>query len=122
MTSMPKSDDPCRAGSVPYKEIGAAWRLIFQRAAQGKLNGTDWRVLGAVTSLTATYSKLYDKTSVAQIASLADLDRTDSNLSRTKKALKKLAGLDLIEYQPARKHGEHTLVGLAIGLTAKDSA
>ena len=103
------------AGSTPYMEAGAALRRSAERAAKKKnprLNGSDHRVLLVVHSQTASYSKLSDFTSVAQIAKLADLDHRDPQFKETKKSLKKLHEAGAIVWQPARKHGQRSLVSL----------
>lgn len=107
--------DRFEAGSIAYKEAGAATRLAFQRATRLRIKQSEWRVLAAVIGLTLSRSKYYDRTYVAQIAEHAGLDRTDHTLKCTKKALKSLRELRIISYDPATKHGEMTVVGVALG-------
>jgi hypothetical protein len=103
--------------------VGEVTRDVLERAARSlpRLNGTQWRVLSAVVGLTATYSKLLDSTYVAKIAELADLDAKDLTLKNTKRSLKMLVERGLIEYDPANKHGERTLIGLT-GASAQEGA
>jgi hypothetical protein len=109
------SADQCAAGSIPYKEAGAALRLVLSRAARLGLNGTQWRVLGAVIDRTLSYSKYYDRTSSGQIAAFADLGSSESAQKRARKTLKNLSDQELIFYQPATRHNAWTLVGIPGG-------
>jgi hypothetical protein len=101
-----------RAGSVPFAEVGRTLRVVLGGATAARLSGTHWRVLAAVVTLTASYSKTTDRTYVAKIADLAELDATDPKLKRTKRALKHLASKGLIRYEPARKHGDQTTISI----------
>jgi hypothetical protein len=105
--------DLLQAGSISYKQAGAITRLTNSRARHARLNGTNWRVLTAITDLTASYSKPFDRTYVALIAEMAGLDRTDPNLKRTKRSLKTLASLGLITYEPGRRNHQPSLFGLS---------
>jgi phage replication O-like protein O len=104
--------DLLQAGSITYKLAGAMTRLVLSRAITARLNGTEWRVLAAVITLTGTYSKPYDRTYVAQIAELAQLDKTDPALKRTKRTLRSLARRNLITYDPSQRDGQKSLIGL----------
>jgi hypothetical protein len=113
-----------RAGSVSYKMVGAAVRRSFQKAAfhEPRLSGSDWRVLAAVHTLTASYSKLADYLYVAELARKADLDRKDPMFKATKKSLKRLQEAGAIEWQPSRRHGERSLVSLPIDLSVAEAS
>ena len=81
-----------------------------------QLNGTDWKVLATVLSLTATWSKFYDRTYSAIVAEKAHLDP-----KRARKTLRKLASLGLITYEPAKRNGEMSLIGFPTKLTIGDA-
>lgn len=103
------------AATLGYKEAGALLRLATSRGTRDRINGTEWRVLCAVMALTVSRSKAYDRVYVAQIAEMADLDRRDPTLKRTKRALKRLAALRILVYEPARRDRERSLVGFSVG-------
>jgi RIO-like serine/threonine protein kinase len=109
------------AGTVSYKEAGAALRAVVAAATRLGITRTEWRVLAAVLVATTSYSKHYDSTYVAAIADLAQLDQKDHTKKRTKRALKRLAELRLITYEPAEKHGQRTLIGLPSWIAAGGS-
>lgn len=67
-----------------------------------------------VIELTATWSKLFDRTYTAAIAEKAGIDRADHTNKQTKGALRALAEKGLIYYDPATAHGQMSLVGLAL--------
>jgi hypothetical protein len=101
-----------KAGSINYREAGQHLRLILARATRARLNGSQWRVLAAVMSLTVSYSKAYDRTYVARIAELAELDRKDPRWTETRRALKHLAQAGVISYDPAARNRMKSLVGV----------
>jgi hypothetical protein len=104
--------DLSKAGSLRYRDAGLHLRQVIARATRARLNGTQWRVLGAVVSSTLSYSKRYDRTFVARIAEMADLDRKDPRSTETRRALRHLAKTELISYEPGRKDGAKTLIGI----------
>lgn len=107
------SPDPDRS-RVSYRDAGAATRQALQRAANAspRLNGTDYRTLGAVLALTTTYSKLEAETYLAGISSLACLNVEDRR--RVAKSLKVLRGHGIIEYSPRMHRAKDvwTVVGI----------
>jgi hypothetical protein len=101
---------PLQAGSITFKEAGALIRLAHSRARS--CNPTERKVLDAVIDLTATYSKQFDKTYAGFIAELAGIDRTDPTAKKTRRALRSLNDRRIISYEPARHHGQMTIIGL----------
>jgi hypothetical protein len=92
-------------------------RLAIQRANTfsllpkghpDRVTERDLRVLHGVLFLTASYSKLTDRTFVNQIAHAAGVPDPDN----TRKSLRKLARLGVIVWKPGRGAGKSSLVGL----------
>jgi hypothetical protein len=95
-------------GRVSYSQAGAAGRAAFEKANKcwPALTEAQRKVLEAVVSLTALYSKLQSRETVGQVAQQADVHRTTAQ-----RALQRLADSDIIIYRPSRTRGQ-TLIGL----------
>jgi hypothetical protein len=100
-----------------YAACGAAHRAAYERAAAADLSRRDWRVFGAVMVLLPSWSRLSDKTSVRQVAAIV-YGKTDYETvtgwerDKTSLALRHLARLGIIGYQPGRGHLARCLVSL----------
>jgi hypothetical protein len=96
---------------VTYAEAGAAARQAIRRATRAKLSGSDWRVLGRVLALTATYSKLTDDVYVAEVAA-ETLGASEDAYRRTLAILRKLRAEGIIEFEGSRGRGKRSRIGL----------
>lgn len=105
--------DPFKASSTPYMEAGEAMRAAFRKAnaSMPRLNGTQHRTLNAVASLTGAFSKLHDRTSLAEISEIADFPKGDIKNKTAAKALKELSLRGIILYTPGTR-GRKTQIGL----------
>jgi hypothetical protein len=83
-------------------------RRALQRAAVNDLTRADWRVLGAVLTLTASYSRTVDFVFVADVARLAGL-KTERSASRS---IGRLIRFGVIEWEPGRGRGQPSLLSL----------
>lgn len=93
-------------GRVAYAIAGTAGRKALAEAARLELTGGQWKVLAAVLSLTALYSKLEDPTTEQEIADFAHL-----GVRHTRRVLEQLHTLGLITWAPRRGVGR-SIVGL----------
>jgi hypothetical protein len=95
-----------------FSDVGAAVRLTVERAVAADLGVGDWRVLGAVLSLSASWSRLTVAADAPQIAELAGM-----SVRRTRDRLKRLAAEAVIVWTPrpgTRPDGKpRSVVGLA---------
>jgi hypothetical protein len=91
-------------GRVPYRVAGKAGRQALTAAAGLGLTNGQWKVLAAVVSLTALYSKLEDPAEEQEIADLARL-----GVRQTRRVLSQLHTLELITWKPRRGRGRSTV-------------
>jgi len=85
-------------GRCSYVEVGAAVRQAHERAAAATgLTGRDWRVLSAIVALVASYSRLVDRLTAAQVADAAGCDPRDA-----RKSLARLRDLGIIVREESR--------------------
>ena len=96
-----------------YAEVGEALRLAIDRAIALDLPASGWRVVAAVVSLVASYSRLSDRVYVSQIASRASLSER-----RTREWLKRLDAAGVLSVD-LRRGGSgdrpRSVVGLPTG-------
>lgn len=85
-----------------YAAAGRATRDALQRAVtmDDDLKARDYRVLLAVVSLTASYSRISDGTSVGQLSELAGL-----SYARTSESLGRLHDAGVITWEGTRHRG-----------------
>jgi hypothetical protein len=107
-----------RRGRDSYAEVGTAMRAAVAKAHAADLGERDLRVFEAVLILTASWSKLSDKTSTRQVAALAYAvpheDVHAQQRRRAGKSLRKLARLGVIGYAPGRGHWARCTVSLPL--------
>lgn len=126
-----------KAGKVDFRAVGQIQRASLERLRDSDLEPVCWRVWAAVVSMTATYSKLLDRTSLNSVADVAGVQRQggrhrsaarESALA-VAKALTKLAEARVIVYDPPpKKSGRPAsgswvpiVVGLDPGLVVSDT-
>ena len=93
-----------------YSEASAAMRRALLRADGAELTGREWRTLGAVLILTASYSRTSDYVYVADVARLTTVDER-----HVRRALHRLAELGVILWEPGRGRSKPSLLGLPEG-------
>lgn len=91
-----------------FGEVMEAQRQAISRANALRLSAGEYRVLLAVLSLVASYSRLRDRVYVAQVVT-----RTEGLSERyVRDCLAKLARLGIIYWEPHRGHGAASVLGL----------
>jgi hypothetical protein len=83
-------------------------RRALQRAAVNDLTRSDWRVLGAVLTLTASYSRTVDFVYVADVGRLAGL----TNDRNVRASISRLAAFGVIEWEAGRGRSQPSLLSL----------
>jgi hypothetical protein len=104
------------ASSVPYKVAGAAMRQALARAVAANLTPRERKLLDAVLMQTASFSKLADRTSAAQLYGKAHGIPKDSVGGRQRQSaledLRTMRDLGVILYESGRGPGARLKVGL----------
>jgi hypothetical protein len=107
---------------VGFIHANAAARRSIDIATSANVGATDLRVLLAVISFTALWSRLSDHRSHSQIAEKAGLARSDdpkrqhsTGNRQVSRSLKRLADLGAITYRPAQGRGHLSEIGLPKG-------
>jgi MarR-like DNA-binding transcriptional regulator SgrR of sgrS sRNA len=90
-----------------YRVVGQATRQALDRANAEKLSAGEHRVVHAVIALVSSYSRLTDYFYVYKVAESAHLSER-----HTRDCLKRLAGLQIIVWEPRRGHKVKSLLGL----------
>jgi hypothetical protein len=81
----------------PYLEVGSAAEAAIVRAIAIRLTGEEWRVFSAVLTLTMSYSRFWDWTSIGQLAGIAQL-----TAKRTSELVNALARYGVVAWMPTR--------------------
>jgi hypothetical protein len=88
-----------------YAQAGTAIRLAARKANRAELPPSAWKVLVALFGLIPSYSRLEDALSAERVAQEANVP-----LTTTRKALRLLAKLDIINYDSQRGRGHVGLI------------
>lgn len=94
-------------GRVSYIVAGQAIRQAHGRARAASCSAAERDVVAAVVELVATYSRLADRVSLERVAAAAG-----RHPKTTGRALRHLAQLGVLVYQPGRGRARVSLVGL----------
>jgi len=95
------------AERVSYRDAGAAMRKALERARAVDLSPADRKVLDAVLAATVSYSKLWDRLPLAQIA-----EDAACSTRQARRSLQRLSEAGIVVYAPGRGSGNLSRVGL----------